>query len=199
LEEAEKVFVGGVQEKVLHEVPIVDDDCDDHFAEEILRIGGVDVHVCYQCGNCTGVCPVSMKEENKIRNLIKMCQMGLKKKVLATPWFCATCHRCYEHCPAGMNPAEIVIALRHMIVRELGPPPFVVAVSQNVADTAQSVPLSEGMRRTREKLGLPGDPFDRIRRDRVVKEVKTIMKLTNYDKLIGIDLGEFEISGGAGD
>jgi heterodisulfide reductase subunit C len=184
----EKVFIGGQSERVLEEAPILDNECDREFIKKIIEFGGGDVQVCLQCGNCTGVCPVSMKTENKVRNIIKMCQMGLKNKVLSTPWVCATCYRCFEHCPSGMNPAELIVALRHIVVRELGPPPFVVATAQNVANLGQSVEVSGKIIEIRREMELPAEPFDRRYREKAVMDIRTIMKTTSFDKLIGINL-----------
>jgi heterodisulfide reductase subunit C len=184
----EKVFIGGQSERVLEEAPILDNECDREFIKKIIEFGGGDVQVCLQCGNCTGVCPVSLKTENKVRNIIKMCQMGLKNKVLSTPWVCATCYRCFEHCPSGMNPAELIVALRHIVVRELGPPPFVVATAQNVANLGQSVEVSGKIIEIRREMELPAEPFDRRYREKAVMDIRTIMKTTSFDKLIGINL-----------
>lgn len=184
----EKVFIGGQSERVLEEAPILDNECDREFIKKIIEFGGGDVQVCLQCGNCTGVCPVSMKTENKVRNIIKMCQMGLKNKVLSTPWVCATCYRCFEHCPSGMNPAELIVALRHIVVRELGPPPFVVATAQNVANLGQSVEVSGKIVEIRREMELPAEPFDRRYREKAVLDIRTIMKTTGFDKLVGINL-----------
>lgn len=187
---AKKEFAISEKEAILEELPIIDEECDRDFIKEIIEMGGGDVQVCLQCGNCTGVCPVSLKTENKIRNIIKMCQMGLKDKVLATPWVCATCHRCFEHCPAGMNPAELVIALRHIIVRQRGPPFFVVSISKNVADLGQAVTISEEISKLRKKLGLREMPFDESQRLKATRDIKMIMRATGYDKLIGIALSD---------
>jgi heterodisulfide reductase subunit C len=184
----EKVFIGGQSERVLEEAPILDNECDREFIKKIIEFGGGDVQVCLQCGNCTGVCPVSMKTENKVRNIIKMCQMGLRNKVLSTPWVCATCYRCFEHCPSGMNPAELIVALRHIVVRELGPPPFVVATAQNVANLGQSVEVSGKIVEIRREMELPAEPFDRRYREKAVLDIRTIMKTTGFDKLVGINL-----------
>lgn len=184
----EKVFIGGQSERVLEEAPILDNECDREFIKKIIEFGGGDVQVCLQCGNCTGVCPVSMKTENKVRNIIKMCQMGLKNKVLSTPWVCATCYRCFEHCPSGMNPAELIVALRHIVVRELGPPPFVVATAQNVANLGQSVEVSGKIIEIRREMELPAEPFDRRYREKAVLDIRTIMKTTGFDKLVGLNL-----------
>jgi heterodisulfide reductase subunit C len=186
--DAEKVFIGGQSERVLEETPIIDEECDREFIKKIIEFGGGDLQVCFQCGNCTSVCPVSMKTENKIRNIIKMCQMGLKRKVLSTPWICTTCYRCYEHCPSGMNPAELIVALRHIVVREMGPPPFVVAVSQNVANLGQSIMMTSKIANVRKELGLPTESFDESYRDKAVRDIRTIMQATGFDKLIGIKL-----------
>ena len=130
--ETEETFIGGSRATVVEEKVVLDKEYDPKFAAEIIKYGGRDVKTCHQCGNCTGVCPYSLKTIYKTRNIIKMCQLGLKTLVLQTPWLCATCYRCYEHCPEDINAAEVMIALRHIAIREGFIPDFIVRVSNNV-------------------------------------------------------------------
>jgi len=61
--EVEKVFISGLSEKLTEDKIITEKDLDPEFATEIIRYGGKDVMTCLQCGNCTGVCPISLKIE----------------------------------------------------------------------------------------------------------------------------------------
>jgi heterodisulfide reductase subunit C len=87
-----------------------------------------------------------------------------------------------------MNPAELIVALRHIVVRELGPPPFVVATAQNVANLGQSVEVSGKIIEVRSEMELPAEPFDRRYREKAVLDIRTIMKTTGFDKLVGMNL-----------
>jgi heterodisulfide reductase subunit C len=173
-----------------YSLKVIKNEFDRGFVDEIMAFGGGNVHACFQCGTCTSVCPVSLKVENKVRNIIKMCQMGLKERVLSTPWVCATCYRCYEYCPSVIDPTELIVALRHIMVRDLGPPRFVVAFSQSIADQGQMPLITSRIKRLREELGLHGESIDERFRGKVVREIRTIMEATGFDKLIGIKLGD---------
>jgi len=184
--EVEKVFIGGLHETLTEEKVIEEKDLDPNFAKEIRKFGGKDVMTCLQCGNCTGVCPISLKIDYKTRNIIKCCQFGLKKYTLGTQWVCATCYRCYEHCPADLNPAEVMIALRHIAIREGIVPPFVKTAATNLVKFAQSVKPDPEIDKIRVELGLKPVHADAEHLRAVVREIQTLVRATKYDKLIGI-------------
>ncbi len=143
---------------------------------------------CLQCGNCTGVCPISLKIDYKTRSIMKYCQFGLRKYTLGTRWVCATCYRCYEHCPADINPAEVMIALRHIAVREGIHP----AVREDRRDQPREV-RPERQARPRDRQ----DPEGAGARAEVhskhagvpdgLREIQVLVHASKYDKLIGIE------------
>ena len=184
--EAEKIFISGLHEKLTEDKIITEKDLDPEFAAEIIRYGGKDVMTCLQCGNCTGVCPISLKIEYKTRSTIKYCQFGMKDFTLSTRWVCATCYRCYEHCPADINPAELMIALRHIAIREGIIPPFVKTAATNLLDFGLTVKPDETMLRERARMGLPVAPITKPEWESVKKEIITIIETTKYDRLLGI-------------
>ena len=184
--EVEKVFISGLSEKLSEDKIITEKDLDPEFADEIIRYGGKDVMTCLQCGNCTGVCPISLKIEYKTRTTIKYCQFGMKQHTLNTRWVCATCYRCYEHCPADLNPAEVMIALRHIAIREGIIPPFVKAAATNLLHFGLTVKPDEAMIKERARMGLPELPQSKPGWSQVKKEVVAIIEATKYDRLLGI-------------
>ncbi|MBU0623443.1 MAG: hypothetical protein KJ672_01210 [Candidatus Thermoplasmatota archaeon] len=186
MDEVEKVFIGGLHETLTEEKVIDESQLEPGFTDEIYKYGGRDVMTCLQCGNCTGVCPISLKIDYKTRNIIKCCQFGLKKFTLGTPWVCATCYRCYEHCPADLNPAEVMIALRHIAVREGLVPPFVRTAAGNLLKYGQSVKPDDETSKIRIELGL--NPIHSQDPDyhAVIREIQVLIHATKYDKLIGI-------------
>ena len=99
---------------------------------------------------------------------------------------CATCYRCYEHCPADLNPAEVMIALRHIAIREGIIPPFVKAAATNLLQFGLTVKPDEAMIKERVKMGLPELPQSKPGWSQVKKEVVTIIEATKYDRLLGI-------------
>lgn len=187
MREAEKTFIGGLHEELVEDKVIDESQLEPDFAKEIRKYGGKDVMTCLQCGNCTGVCPISLKIDYKTRTLIKYCQFGLKKYTLGTRWVCATCYRCYEHCPADLNPAEIMIALRHIAVREGIVPPFVKTAATNLVSYGQSIKPDPDIDKIRKELGLGKIGAEHPEFSKVIREIGVLVHATKYDKLIGIE------------
>ena len=187
MREAEKTFIGGLHEELVEDKVIDESQLEPDFAKEIRKYGGKDVMTCLQCGNCTGVCPISLKIDYKTRTLIKYCQFGLKKYTLGTRWVCATCYRCYEHCPANLNPAEIMIALRHIAVREGIVPPFVKTAATNLVNYGQSIKPDPDIDKVRKELGLGKINAEHPDFRKVIREIGVLVHAAKYDKLIGIE------------
>jgi len=185
--EVEKTFLSGLHEKLVEDKVIDESQLEPGFAKEIVKYGGKDVMTCLQCGNCTGVCPISLKIDYKIRSIIKFCQFGLKKFTLGTRWVCATCYRCYEHCPADINPAEVMIALRHMAIREGVIPPFIKVAAINLVKYGQSVKPDLEIEKIRKELELKDVPSRGAEYAKVIKEINVLVHAAGYDKLIGIE------------
>lgn len=190
--EVEKVFISGLHEKLIEDKVITDDQTDSDFRKEIIKYGGKDVMTCLQCGNCTGVCPISLKIEYKTRTTMKYCQFGMRNATISTRWVCATCYRCYEHCPADLNPAEVMIALRHIAIREGIIPPFVKIAATNLLTYGLTVRPDESIIKERKRMGLPELPQSKPGWDKVKDEVRTIIRATKYDRLLGIQPKEEE-------
>lgn len=185
--EVEKTFISGLKEELVEEKVIDESQLEPGFAKEIKKYSGKDVMTCLQCGNCTGVCPISLKIDYKTRSIMKFCQFGLKKYTLGTRWVCATCYRCYEHCPADINPAEVMIALRHIAVREGVIPPFIKVAATNLVRYGQSVKPDEEVNKIRKELGLGDIHTFSPGYKNVLREISVLIHASKYDKLIGIE------------
>lgn len=92
------------------------------FAEEVMAgPGGDTLLLCYQCGTCTGCCPVgAVDEEFSPAQIIQWIRLGLRERVLGWPkiWLCLQCHRCSFSCPQGVRFADINGTLRYLAVRD---------------------------------------------------------------------------------
>ncbi|MBM4248420.1 MAG: hypothetical protein FJ149_03120 [Euryarchaeota archaeon] len=163
---------------------------DPDFVKQIIRYGGKDVQTCLQCGNCTGVCPVSLKTPYKTRNLIKLCQYGYKRIFFTIPWICAGCHRCHEHCPADINPAEVFVAIRHIEVREKGVPRFIRDSTALILRHGFGAIPSDDIKRYREKEGMPPLPNTLPGYRKVLSELEALFRKTRFTELIGLETGE---------
>lgn len=84
------------------------------FSDEIVKLGGVGLIKCYQCGACTATCPMSEEYNMSFRKTIKYVQLGLQDEVLTdlTPWLCYYCGECSEACPRQADPGEVMMAVR---------------------------------------------------------------------------------------
>ena len=51
--------------------------------------------------------------------IIRYAQLGLKEELLASKaiWICASCLTCNARCPKGINIAEVIEALRQILLR----------------------------------------------------------------------------------
>lgn len=77
------------------------------------------IPVCYQCGKCSGVCPLSFTSDFRPRlisfeSLIRMNEVYKKEFI----WQCTTCNACVDICPQEVNPPDIAVSLRSHLVEE---------------------------------------------------------------------------------
>jgi len=94
--------------------------------QAVERLSGQNISSCYQCGKCSGGCPVAGDLEISPNRVIRMVQLGLEDEVLGseTIWSCAACGTCVGRCPMGIDLVRIMDALRRLAVqRGYSPPP----------------------------------------------------------------------------
>jgi heterodisulfide reductase subunit C len=78
------------------------------------------VGVCYQCGVCTGGCPVGKLQWdfNPRRFIGKILQDELDDVINDSKiWLCASCHTCLERCPQRIEVSEIMVQLKNAAAR----------------------------------------------------------------------------------
>ncbi len=68
--------------------------------------------LCYQCGTCTAICPLS-KTGNfpSVRKLLRSAQAGLRSNSNGA-WLCTTCGMCEVTCPRNVPIVDVLHALR---------------------------------------------------------------------------------------
>lgn len=96
-------------------------ELDKNFPREIASIPGCENLLdCIQCGNCSGICPLSIYMDYTPRRIIAMTREGFKKEVLSslTIWLCASCYACTVNCPAGIKITDIMYALKRRAIEE---------------------------------------------------------------------------------
>ena len=75
------------------------------FFDQLSELSGENVHLCMQCGTCSGLCPMSENMDFTPRKIMHMAQLGLDEWLenLNTYWICASCHNCTVRCPRGID------------------------------------------------------------------------------------------------
>ncbi len=83
----------------------------------IQAYGAFDVSACFNCGNCTAVCPLAQDRGGFPRRLIRLGQVGMKKALLADEdlWMCFGCGECTKTCPRQADPAQYLGAARRYV------------------------------------------------------------------------------------
>ncbi len=76
--------------------------------------GKLDVSACFNCGNCTAVCPLAEDSAGFPRRMIRMAQVGMERELLSSEdlWRCYACGECTRTCPRQADPAEFMAAAR---------------------------------------------------------------------------------------
>jgi heterodisulfide reductase subunit C len=81
---------------------------------ELKTYGAVGIEKCFNCGNCTAICPLTSEDHLFPRDMIRYAQVGLRDRLLSStdPWLCYYCGDCTRTCPKGAEPAETMMAMR---------------------------------------------------------------------------------------
>ncbi len=92
-----------------------------HLLDEIKKYGAFDISACFNCGNCTAVCPLSENGASFPRKMIRYGQLGVKNEILNAkePWLCYYCAECSETCPRQAEPGEYMASLRRYQIATL--------------------------------------------------------------------------------
>jgi len=93
---------------------------DPGLLSEIKEYGAINPEACFNCGNCTAICPLTTDEHPFPRNGIRLLQLGLRDRLLQStdPWLCYYCGECSQTCPKGAEPAETMMALRRWLTAQ---------------------------------------------------------------------------------
>jgi heterodisulfide reductase subunit C len=86
----------------------------DEISNMMYASHGNAISDCLQCGTCSGTCPAIEFMDYSPRMLIGMIGADLKDEVLGsnTFWSCASCYHCSVRCPAGIDIAGLMYALK---------------------------------------------------------------------------------------
>ena len=93
---------------------------DPSLLAELKEYGAINPEACFNCGNCTAVCPLTSSDNPFPRRTIRLIQLGMRDRLLAStdPWLCYFCGDCSRTCPRGAEPAETMMATRRWLIAQ---------------------------------------------------------------------------------
>jgi heterodisulfide reductase subunit C len=92
----------------------------DDFVRKVEELSGQNLLVCYQCGKCSAGCPQVDQMDILPNQVIRLAQLGQKEDLVGskTIWVCASCLTCNVRCPKGVKIAEVMEAIRQVVLRK---------------------------------------------------------------------------------
>jgi nitrate reductase gamma subunit/ferredoxin len=99
---------------------------DPSVLREMRRYGAFDIEACFNCGNCTAVCPLSKGNATFPRRVIRYAQLGLADHMAASRelWLCYYCTECSTTCPRQAEPGQFMAAARRWATAHFDPTTF---------------------------------------------------------------------------
>jgi heterodisulfide reductase subunit C len=89
------------------------------FKDRVNDLSGEKVDLCFQCGACSGGCPMTQEMDYLPSKIIRLVQLGLEEALESkTIWICMTCFNCEVRCPRGIDVANVMEALRQIVLRK---------------------------------------------------------------------------------
>jgi heterodisulfide reductase subunit C len=135
---------------------------------------------CYQCGICTGGCPVAKRnpEFNPRKIVHRFLVKRADRKQDQSIWLCLLCHSCVERCPQEVKPSHVIVALRNKAAQEGDIKQYIADELDQICLSGWSIPVMPAITKRREALGLPAvNSAD-------VEEVHTIIESTGLSRLL---------------
>jgi len=161
-------------------------EMDTGFKYEISKMhGGEKLMRCFQCGTCTSDCPVArFSETYRPRQIIRMTQLGLKKRVLDsdTLWLCAACFTCTDRCPQDVEVASVIRVLRNLAAEEGHIPQVFKDQASSILESGYAYKIPELRTKKRESLGLP--PLPKGNAENVCKSLRGVGFLKHMEKKV---------------
>ncbi|MBE9528084.1 MAG: 4Fe-4S dicluster domain-containing protein [Proteobacteria bacterium] len=95
-------------------------DIDSALIQQIERMSGETIKRCYQCGNCSGGCPVSYAMDIPPTQVMRYLQLGMVEELMEanSMWVCVGCLQCFSRCPQSVSVANTLEGLRQLVLRK---------------------------------------------------------------------------------
>jgi len=119
------------------------------FVLKVQDLSGQNLLACYQCGKCSAGCPAVSQMDILPNQIIRYAQLGFKEELLASRaiWICESCFMCNSRCPKGINIAEVIEALRQILLRKREDHLIVERMSGNEKEDVPPIALISSMRK----------------------------------------------------
>ena len=153
------------------------------FRNEVLKYNA-SLSYCYQCSTCSGGCPIALLTKGKYnpRKIIEEAILGLHDRLVEkqdpNPWLCSTCQKCVELCPQKVELTEIFTLIKNKCFENHKYPEAFYTQGLSVFENGIAIPYSNAIVARRKTLNLPEI------KTAAIKEIKTLMKATNFEKNI---------------
>lgn len=90
-----------------------------YFKARVEELSGEKIDLCFQCGACSSGCPLTEEMNLLPSTVIRYTQLGMDEVLDSnTIWLCSTCFNCEIRCPRGIDIANVMEALRQLVLRK---------------------------------------------------------------------------------
>jgi len=132
---------------------------------------------CYQCGTCTGGCPVNRYlPDFNVRAIVKRIMDGDIDLADRSLWYCTTCYNCYERCPQKVKPLYLVQAATNSAFARGLAPESIKDMNKTLLKCGRNSEMTSVARNQRQAFGLPA------LKENVSEDYKKIAALTGFSK-----------------
>lgn len=154
------------------------EDSTPDFIGEVEKIAETQAHLCFQCGTCTGSCPVAPRSNYSIRKFMRRVNLGMKEVCLNDPdlWLCVTCYTCSDRCPRDLTPTDVIMAMRNLAAERGIVPKNFLGTINNIYKTGHGVPNNDSNRAARLKLGLEAEPETTSKYPEYIPAIRKILE-----------------------
>lgn len=117
--------------------------------QKVEALSGQQLANCYQCGTCSGGCPLAGAMDLLPDMLIRHISFGLPGVLeRQTFWVCVGCDTCVDRCPRGIDVARVMEALRQIHLRERHDPPALAHLTDAQLGELPPIALVASLRRS---------------------------------------------------